>query len=68
MYILGVWDCCVWRSSGVTGYWFRMGVPRGFLITLFSVVIAWVSIASYCVIKVCCFVASMSVVVGPGPG
>ena len=45
-----------------------MGVAGGVLITLISVFIAWVSVASYCVIEVYCFVASVSVVVGPGPG
>ena len=45
-----------------------MGVAKGVLITLFSMVIAWVSVASYHVIEVCCCVANVSVVVGPGPG
>ena len=52
----------------MAGYYFRTGVPRGVLITLISVVIALVSVASDQVIEVYCCIASVSVVHGPGPG
>ena len=66
--LLEVWNCCIRCSVWVSRYGIFLEFAGGVLITLFSVVVAWFSIALYCIIEVCCCGAIVSVVVGPGLG